>query len=114
VGVELDPRHAPEVVAAMPPELSCGVAVAMARQGEHVAMARFVAHLERATIAACVTQLDDEDLVCVARALEESDPIETLVEIVGVSRIARLADRLPAGEREAFSAAIAQVARVTV
>src|SRR5690606_23078820 len=70
VAAELDPRRSAEVIGALPAELVAAVARAMARDGEHVAMGRFVTHLDDDALAACVGALGDADLVRVAFTLD--------------------------------------------
>ena len=97
VAAELDPRRAADVIAAMPPELVGDVAGAMARIGEHVAMGRFVMHLDDAALRACTEQLDDEDLLRVAFVAEEKERIDRFVAALRDGRAARL----PAAARRA-------------
>ncbi len=86
LAAELDPRRAIDVITAMPQDTICDVAVAMAANGEHVAMGRFVAHLDRAALVDCIARLGDEDLLRVAFVLEDKDRIGALLELVGTER----------------------------
>jgi hypothetical protein len=90
VAAELDPRRAADVIAAMPAELVGDVAGAMARNGEHVAMGRFVMHLDDDALLACVEQLADEDLLRIAFVLEGKERIDRLVACLRDGRAARL------------------------
>jgi len=90
VAAELDPRRAADVIAALPPELVGDVAGEMARIGEHVAMGRFVMHLDEAALAACVEQLSDEDLLRIAFVAEGKERIDRLVAGLRDGRAARL------------------------
>lgn len=90
VAAELDPRRAADVIAAMPAELVGDVAGAMARNGEHVAMGRFVMHLDDGALAACVEQLGDEDLIRIAFVLEGKERLDRLTASLRDARAARL------------------------
>lgn len=90
VAAELDPRRAADVIAAMPPELVGDVAGAMARNDEHVAMGRFVMHLDDAALRACTEQLDDDDLLRVAFVAEGKERIDRFVAVLRDGRAARL------------------------
>jgi hypothetical protein len=86
LAAELDPRRAVAVVTAMPRKRVVGIAVAMAARGEHVAMGRFVAHLDDETLAACVQKLTDEDLLRVAFVLEGMERLDEIFDLVGIER----------------------------
>jgi hypothetical protein len=87
LAAELDPRRAPEVVTLLPGDRVAAIAVAMAARGEQVAMGRFVAHLDAPTLAACVAQLSDEDVVSVAFVAEGSKPHGRIFQAAGVTRM---------------------------
>jgi hypothetical protein len=93
LAAEMDPRRAVEVVTATPPHLVLEIALAMAAAGEHVAMGRFVAHLDDDTLASCLNRLGDEDLLRVAFVLEGERGHERLFEILGVERMRELLER---------------------
>lgn len=92
VAAELDPRRAVEVVTSMPGDRVFDIAVAMAAAGEHVAMGRFVAHLDDDALAACVEELTDEDLLRVAFVLEGKERLDGVFELVGLKRTQRILD----------------------
>jgi len=87
LAAEMDPRRAVAVIAATPPETVVTIAVAMARRGEHVAMGRFVAHLDDATLTEAIEQLSDEDLLQVAFVLEGERAHERMFELAGAERM---------------------------
>lgn len=87
LAAEMDPRRAVAVIAATPSETVVTIAVAMARRGEHVAMGRFVAHLDDATLTEAIEQLSDEDLLQVAFVLEGERAHERMFELAGVERM---------------------------
>jgi len=90
LAAELDPRRAVDVVVATPPERVLEIALAMAARREHVAMGRFVAHLDDETLAKCLQQLSDEDVLRVAFVLEGEQPYGRIFETVGVQRMRRI------------------------
>ncbi len=92
LAAELDPRRAVEVVTAMPGGQVLDIALAMATHGEHVAMGRFVAHLDSDTLAACIAQLTDEDMLRVGFVLEGKQRLDEMFELVGVERTQRMID----------------------
>lgn len=96
LAAELDPRRAVAVISSCSPVTVGGVAAAMAARGEHVAMGRFVGHLNRGALAECIARLEDDDLVRVAVVLDSGDHLGTLVELVGEQRATRLAARAEA------------------
>jgi hypothetical protein len=87
LAAEMDPRRAVAVIAATPPETVVMIAVAMAHRGEHVAMGRFVAHLDDATLTQAIEQLSDEDLLQVAFVLEGERAHERMFELAGAGRM---------------------------
>jgi hypothetical protein len=92
LSAELDPRHAVDVVTSMPGDRVLEIAVAMAAAGEHVAMGRFVAHLDDGTLAACIKELTDEDMLRVAFVLEGKERLDHVFELVGLERTQRMLD----------------------
>jgi len=90
VAAELDPRRSADVIVALPAELVGDVAGAMARNGEHVAMGRFVMHLGDEALDACLAQMDDEDLLRVAFVLEGKERVDRLIARLRDGRAARL------------------------
>jgi hypothetical protein len=92
LAAELDPRRAVDVVTSLPAERTLEIAVVMAAHGEHVAMGRFVAHLDRDTLAACIERLSDEDLLRVGFVLEGKERVGEVFEIAGLERTQRMLD----------------------
>jgi hypothetical protein len=87
LAAEMDPRRAVEVIAQTSPKRVLEIAQALARQGEHVAMGRFVAHLDDDTLAACLDRLSDEDVLRVAFVLEGERAHERIYALLGVVRM---------------------------
>jgi hypothetical protein len=90
LAAELDPRHAVDVVTSLSPDRVRGIAVAMAARGEHVAMGRFVAYLDRDALVACMEELTDEDLLRVTFVLEGKERLEEVFELAGIGRTQRI------------------------
>ena len=124
LAAEMDPRRAVAVIEATPPETVVKIALAMADRGEHVAMGRFVAHLDDATLTDALEQLSDEDLLEVAFVLEGERPHERMFELAGAQRMramlvsakgtglqeeaTHLRDNLSAGQRKMLQAKAAK------
>ena len=92
LAAEMDPRRAVAVVVATPRETVIEIAVGMARRGEHVAMGRFVAHLDDATLSECLHQLSDEDLLRVGFVLEGERAHERMFGLTGAERMRAMLD----------------------
>ena len=92
IAVELDPRRARDVIAGMPADRIGEVTRELTGRGEYVTMGRFVGHLGDDALRESVTTIDDATLLRTAFVLEERDRIDTLVDLVGEERIARLAE----------------------
>jgi hypothetical protein len=90
LAAELDPRRAVEVVTAIAPDTLVAVSTAMAANDEHVAMGRFVAYLDDATLSLCVEALSDEDLLKVAFVMEGEERLTSVFEMVGATRTKRI------------------------
>jgi hypothetical protein len=82
ITINLDPRRAPEVIAAVPTPLVVAVAKELLARDEHVTMGRFVSYLRPDTLAASVAEIpDDADLLRVAFVMEGKDTLDQLVDI---------------------------------
>ncbi len=90
LSAELDPRRAAEVVAGIAADTVVAVATAMAANGEHVAMERFVAHLDEPALRRCVEKLGDEDLLRVAFLTEDDGRLALVFEMAGAERASRV------------------------
>jgi hypothetical protein len=87
---ELDPRRAAEVVSGIATDTVVAVSVAMAANGEHVAMGRFVARLDEAALSGCVEALGDEDLLRVVFVMEGDERLASVFEMIGPERAKRM------------------------
>ena len=90
LAAELDPRRAAEVVTAIATDTVVAVSVAMAANGEHVAMGRFVPYLDEVALTRCVTALGDEDLLRVAFVMERDERLTSVFETIGAERAERM------------------------
>ena len=90
LAAELDPRRAVEVVTAIATDTIVAVSAAMAANGEHVAMGRFVAYIDDAALSRCVETLSDEDLLGVAFVMEGEERLTSIFEMIGADRAARM------------------------
>ncbi len=96
LAAELDPRRAAEVVAAIAADTVVAVTVAMAANGEHVAMGRFVAYLDDTALGLCLEALRDEDLLQVAFVMEGQERLGFIFELIGPERAKRMLASAPA------------------
>jgi len=90
LAAELDPRRAVEVVTAIATHTLVAVSSAMATNGEHVAMGRFVAYLDDAALSLCVEALSDEDLLKVGFVMEGEERLTSVFAMVGAARTKRI------------------------
>lgn len=95
LAAELDPRRAVEVVSSTSPARVVAIAAELARRGEHVAMGRFVAHLDDETLRACLQQLSDEDVLRMSFVLEGAGAHGRLFKLLGVRRMRALVALAP-------------------
>lgn len=96
VAVELDPRRASALIAAIAPALIGQVTAELVAQREYVTMGRFVGHLSDGAIDAALATMDDAAVLRVAFVIEEK------------SQLSRLFAKLPKGRAAGVIAAAAQ------
>jgi hypothetical protein len=95
ITINLDPRRAPEVIAAVPTPLVVAVAKELLVRDEHVTMGRFVSYLSTATLRAAVAEIpDDADILRVAFVMEGKNKLNELIDVAR--------DRLPGLVRTAY------------
>jgi hypothetical protein len=87
LAAELDPRRAAEVVSAIATDTVVAVSAAMAANGEHVAMGRFVAYLDDAALSRSFEALSDEDLLRVTFVMEGEEHLTSIFEMIGAERV---------------------------
>jgi hypothetical protein len=96
LAAELDPRRAIELVTAIATDTVVAASVAMAANGEQIAMGRFVAYLDEETLSLCIEALSDDDLLQVVFVMEgEEERLTSVVEIIGAKRIKRMLAAAP-------------------
>jgi carboxylesterase type B len=100
LAAELDPRRAVDVLSALDADRVVAIALAMAAQGERVAMGRFVAHLERGTLAECIERLENGDVLRVAFVAEGSKAQGRIFDAAGVRRMRAVLDAAQAAGLE--------------
>lgn len=88
---ELDPRRAGAVLGALDEQTLVAAAVQMVRDGEHVALGRFVFHLDRHALHACIEAFPDADLVRVGFVAEEKARLGEVFALIDEERAAGLA-----------------------
>jgi len=86
--VELDPRRAAPLLAALPSDRIVAVAGLLVTRGDHLTLARFVEYLSTETIAAVIASIEDE-LVLLHIATFIDSP-SRLAELVGLIPLERL------------------------
>ena len=95
ITIHLDPRRAPEVIAAVPTPMVVAVAKELLARDEHVTMGRFVSYLTRDTLRASIREIpDDADLLRVAFVMEGKDRLNELIDLAR--------DRIPGLVRTAY------------
>lgn len=90
VAIELDPRRASRVIAAIPAPQIRVVTSELVRREEYVTMGRFVGHLPDASVRAALDVIDDRALLRIAFVLEHKDRMDKLLELLGRQRFAGL------------------------
>ncbi len=82
ITVNLDPRRAPEVIAAVPTPLVVDVAKELLERDEHVTIGRFVSFLSHETLGAAVPEIpDDADLLKVAFVMEGKESLDDVARL---------------------------------
>lgn len=95
ITVHLDPRRAPDVIAAVPTPMVVAVATELLARDEHVTMGRFVSYLKRQTLGAAIREIpDDADLLRVAFVMEGNEKLNELIDLAR--------DRIPGLVRTAY------------
>jgi hypothetical protein len=95
ITIHLDPRRAPEVIAAVPTPLVVAVAKELLARDEHVTMGRFVSYLSKETLRAATAEIpDDADILRVAFVMEGKEHLDELIDVAR--------DRLPGLVRTAY------------
>lgn len=91
IAVEMDPRRASDVISRIPTDQIVGSAQVLEQRGETVAMGRFVGHLDRPTLAACVATLQAATILRIGYVLEERKRLDEIVGLMPEDRLRELA-----------------------
>jgi hypothetical protein len=86
LAVELDPRRASDVIARMPARDTAMIAAELGRRGDHVAMGRFVGHMNDEAIRASIAVLDDAALLQIAYVMESKERLDRVVSMISTER----------------------------
>ena len=78
VALELDPRQAHDLLAALPAGPIAGAATELDRRCEHVAMSMFVGHLSPEALERTVNELSDDALLRVGYLLEAPERLDEI------------------------------------
>jgi hypothetical protein len=90
VAVSLDPRRAADVIAAIPGGTVAEVASLLLERDEHVAAARFIDVIPKATIDQIIPSVDDGDLLHLAFLADAPDVLDAIVADLDDERIASI------------------------
>ncbi len=86
LSIHLDPGRAGDVLAALAPEVIVAVARELASMQAYVTLARFVASIRPATLAAVIAELDDRTLHHVGLLIEQRDRLGHVLELLPIER----------------------------
>lgn len=87
VAVAMDPRRAADIIVRIPDDKVVSVAEVLTIRREHVAMGRFVGHLDDATIRRCLGVIDDASLLRCGFVLEEKHRLDAVLDLVPDERL---------------------------
>jgi hypothetical protein len=87
LAINLDPRRAHDIVAAIPPYLIGEVAAELTRDQEWVAMGRFVGYLPDESIRAAFRVIDDASLLRISYFVEVDEHLDHVVGLLEETRI---------------------------
>jgi hypothetical protein len=94
LAVNLDPRRARDIVAAIPPYLIAEVAAELTRDQEYVAMGRFVGYLTDDAVKAAFRVIDDASLLRISYFVEVDEHLDHVVGLLEEARIRGALDLL--------------------
>jgi hypothetical protein len=87
LAINLDPRRARDIVAAIPPYLIGEVAAELTKDREYVAMGRFVGYLTDDAIKAAFRVIDDASLLRISYFVEVAEHLDHVVGLLEETRI---------------------------
>ena len=108
--IELDPRSAREVIAAMPVERVVEVSRELARREEYITMGRFVDCLGDDAIRATMTDLrDDEALLRIGFFVEDKQRLSDIIDLLPRERLLNIVRVAAGGDAELWPEALAMI-----
>ena len=114
VTMQLDPKSASEVLAAMPVKIIVEVAQALLERREYVTMGRFVDDLTDAAIRAVAAKIgDDEALLRIAFFVERRERLIELVELLPPERLRAIVSAVVGGPADLQQAGLAVMSQVS-
>ena len=108
--IELDPRSAREVIAAMPGDRIVEVSRELARREEYITMARFVDCLDDDAIRATMNDLrDDEALLRIGFFVEDKQRLSDIIDLLPRERLLNIVRVAAGGDAELWPEALAMI-----
>ena len=108
--IELDPRSARNVIAAMPGDRVVEVSRELARRGEYITMARFVDCLDDDAIRATINDLrDDEALLRIGFFVEDKQRLSDIIDLLPRERLLNIVRVAAGGDAELWPEALAMI-----
>lgn len=108
--IELDPRSARDVIAAMPGDRIVEVSRELARRGEYITMGRFVDCLDDDAIRATMADLrDDEALLRIGFFVEDKQRLSDIIDLLPRERLLNIVRVAAGGDAELWPEALAMI-----
>ncbi|MFI4980255.1 MAG: hypothetical protein ACHQIO_07895 [Nevskiales bacterium] len=108
--LELDPRSASDVIAAMPVDRVVEVSRELARRKEYITMARFVDCLDDHAIRATMEDLrDDEALLRIGFFVEDKQRLSDILDLLPRERLLNIVRVAAGGDAELWPEALAMI-----
>jgi uncharacterized protein YecA (UPF0149 family) len=110
--LQLDPRAAQPVLAAMPTSRIVEVARVLAQRGEHITMGRFVDSMGDAAVQATAAALDDASLLRIGLFVESDARLSAVIASLSPQRLQGLVRAAVDGDAELWQEAVMMIHRV--
>lgn len=108
--IELDPRSARDVIAAMPGDRVVEVSRELARRGEYITMGRFVDCLDDDAIRATMADLrDDEVLLRIGFFVEDKQRLSDIIDLLPRERLLNIVRVAAGGDAELWPEALSMI-----
>ncbi len=108
--IELDPRSARDVIAAMPGDRVVEVSRELARRGEYITMGRFVDCLDDDAIRATMADLrDDEALLRIGFFVEDKQRLSDIIDLLPRERLLNIVRVAAGGDAELWPEALSMI-----